>query len=90
MRCQILPVGTDAECEGGMLIGCRHKVVGHNCRFMRGPGTDSGELQRLRTAISQQRPVTVSPGLPTAELAPAHGPSISLSFLFLHGLVKRI
>ena len=39
---------------------CRDQVLGHNCRFMQGPGTDPAEVARLKTAIVEQRPVTVS------------------------------
>jgi hypothetical protein len=37
-------------------------VVGRNCRFLQGPGTDEAEVQRLRDAISADppQPVTVT------------------------------
>jgi hypothetical protein len=41
---------------------CRSEVIGRNCRFLQGPGTDPAELQRLRDAIKADppRPVTVT------------------------------
>ncbi len=37
-------------------------MVGRNCRFLQGPGTDEAEVQRLRDAISADppQPVTVT------------------------------
>ena len=40
-------------------ILCREAVVGRNCRFLQGPGTDQSEVQRLREALAADRPVTV-------------------------------
>ena len=34
-------------------------MVGRNCRFLQGPGTDPAEVLRLRAAVDQERPVTV-------------------------------
>lgn len=34
--------------------------MGHNCRFMQGGMTDKDEVQRLRDAIREIRPITVS------------------------------
>jgi PAS domain S-box-containing protein len=34
-------------------------VLGHNCRFLQGPGTDPATLDTLRTAIREKREVTV-------------------------------
>ena len=36
--------------------------MGHNCRFMQGPGTNPKELEQLRSAVAEERPVTVSFG----------------------------
>nr|AML78096.1 putative LOV domain-containing protein [Lobochlamys segnis]AML79264.1 putative LOV domain-containing protein [Oogamochlamys gigantea] len=40
----------------------REQVVGRNCRFLQGPGTDPGEVAKLRAAITATppQPVTVS------------------------------
>lgn len=40
----------------------REKVVGRNCRFLQGPGTDPAEVAKLRDAIKANppQPVTVS------------------------------
>lgn len=35
------------------------EIIGRNCRFMQGPGTDPVELERVREAIGSQRDVTV-------------------------------
>jgi PAS domain S-box-containing protein len=35
------------------------EVLGHNCRFLQGPGTDQATLNLLRTAIREQREITV-------------------------------
>jgi PAS domain S-box-containing protein len=35
------------------------EVLGRNCRFLRGPGTDLGEATRLRSAIRNRRPCVV-------------------------------
>ena len=34
-------------------------MVGRNCRFLQGPGTDSAEVQRLRDGLAAERPTTV-------------------------------
>nr|AML77166.1 putative LOV domain-containing protein [Chloromonas subdivisa] len=38
----------------------RESVVGRNCRFLQGPGTDRAEVDRLRQAIQADVPVTVT------------------------------
>mmetsp|Transcript_7236 Transcript_7236/g.15790 ORF Transcript_7236/g.15790 Transcript_7236/m.15790 type:complete len:424 (-) Transcript_7236:117-1388(-) len=38
----------------------REQVVGRNCRFLQGPGTDPQEVLRLRDAIQAEMPVTVT------------------------------
>lgn len=35
------------------------EILGRNCRFLRAPGAESAELDRLRTAIREQRSITV-------------------------------
>lgn len=35
------------------------EVIGKNCRFLQGPGTDQATLERLREAIRERREVTV-------------------------------
>ena len=35
------------------------EIVGRNCRFLQGPNTDAGEIDRLRTAIAERNRVTV-------------------------------
>ncbi len=50
----------DRNVEGFKGFQRRDKVVGHNCRFMQGPGTDQAELARLRSAIKDEKPMTVS------------------------------
>ncbi len=37
----------------------REEVIGRNCRFLAGPGTDPVKQQMIRAAISEQRPVVV-------------------------------
>ena len=37
----------------------REEVIGRNCRFLAGPGTDPERRKMLRTAIEEQRPVLV-------------------------------
>ncbi|TCU52295.1 LuxR family transcriptional regulator [Novosphingobium sp. PhB57] len=37
----------------------REEVVGRNCRFLRGAGTEAEQTQRLRDAIAAHRPVMV-------------------------------
>ena len=38
---------------------CREEVVGRNCRFLQGPGTDPAEVQKLREGLAAERPTTV-------------------------------
>lgn len=38
---------------------CREEVVGRNCRFLQGPGTDPAEMQKLRAGLAAERPTTV-------------------------------
>ena len=38
---------------------CREAVVGRNCRFLQGPGTDPAEVQKLRDGLAAERPTTV-------------------------------
>lgn len=44
------------------LLQPRSEVVGRNCRFLQGPGTDPAAVQQLREALAAQppRPVTVT------------------------------
>ncbi|MDN4163129.1 SpoIIE family protein phosphatase [Nocardioides abyssi] len=35
-------------------------AVGHNCRFLQGPGTDRAEVRRVRTALDAGEPVTAT------------------------------
>ncbi|MFB6172995.1 MAG: bacterio-opsin activator domain-containing protein [Haloarculaceae archaeon] len=37
----------------------RSSVLGRNCRFLQGPGTDEAAVAELRTAIDAERPVSV-------------------------------
>nr|AML77567.1 putative LOV domain-containing protein [Cylindrocystis cushleckae] len=37
----------------------REEVVGKNCRFLQGPGTDQDTVKRIREAIKSDRPCTV-------------------------------
>ena len=37
----------------------REEVLGHNCRFLQGPDTDLGEVDRLRTAIRNVTDISV-------------------------------
>ncbi|HSG33786.1 MAG TPA: PAS domain-containing protein, partial [Sphingomonadaceae bacterium] len=37
----------------------REEVIGRNCRFLAGPGTDPERRKMLRDAIAEQRPVVV-------------------------------
>ena len=34
-------------------------MVGRNCRFLQGPGTDPAEVQKLRDGLAADRPTTV-------------------------------
>lgn len=36
------------------------KVVGRNCRFLQGPGTDPAAVQEIRDALAAERPTTVT------------------------------
>ena len=38
---------------------CREAVLGRNCRFLQGPDTSREELQRLKLAMTEERPITV-------------------------------
>ncbi|ONK80875.1 uncharacterized protein A4U43_C01F22730 [Asparagus officinalis] len=38
---------------------CRHEVLGRNCRFLKGPGTDVEALQEIRNSIRAQQACTV-------------------------------
>ncbi len=35
----------------------RDDVIGRNCRFLQGPGTNRGDIARLRTAIADRQPI---------------------------------
>ena len=50
----------------------RDFVVGRNCRFMQGPGTDAQEVRMVRQALDdpQPRPFTVRPSMLPA--SPGH------------------
>lgn len=37
----------------------RDEIVGHNCRFLQGPATDPGGVERIRNAIREGAPVDV-------------------------------
>lgn len=37
----------------------RDEVIGRNCRFLSGPGTDPGQQNMIREAIESQKPVVV-------------------------------
>lgn len=37
----------------------REEILGRNCRFLQGPDTDQGTVQRIREAIQEQREITV-------------------------------
>ncbi|WP_085809130.1 PAS domain-containing protein [Sphingomonas sp. TZW2008] len=40
------------------LTGFDHdEIIGRNCRFLQGPATDRGEVQRLREAIAARQPI---------------------------------
>ena len=34
-------------------------VVGRNCRFLQGPGTDPASVDQIRAAVAEQRPLTI-------------------------------
>ena len=44
------------------LCSRRDQVVGRNCRFLQGPGTDQAEVARMRAAIkgADPQPITVT------------------------------
>jgi hypothetical protein len=44
----------------------RQEVVGRNCRFLQGPGTDAVALQHLATALHEVRPDRLPACLPAA------------------------
>ena len=37
----------------------REEVIGRNCRFLRGPGTEPAATQQLRDAVARQQPLMV-------------------------------
>ena len=37
----------------------RHELIGRNCRFLQGPGTDRADVSRLRAAIAAERDIAV-------------------------------
>nr|AML78191.1 putative LOV domain-containing protein [Aristolochia elegans] len=37
----------------------REEILGRNCRFLQGPDTDQGTVQKIRVAIREQREITV-------------------------------
>nr|AML78429.1 putative LOV domain-containing protein [Flaveria kochiana] len=37
----------------------REEILGRNCRFLQGPETDQGTVDKIRTAIREQREITV-------------------------------
>ncbi|MGX7708800.1 HWE histidine kinase domain-containing protein [Methylobacterium sp. Gmos1] len=37
----------------------RDEIVGRNCRFLQGPGTDAGDVARIRTAIARRVPIEI-------------------------------
>jgi PAS domain S-box-containing protein len=38
----------------------REEIVGHNCRFLQGEDRDQPEIERIREALRNQKPVTVT------------------------------
>jgi PAS domain S-box-containing protein len=38
----------------------REEIVGHNCRFLQGEDRDQPEIERIREALRDQKPVTVT------------------------------
>ena len=38
---------------------CREEIVGRNCRFLSGPGTEPGLSEEIRQAVRERRPVLV-------------------------------
>ncbi len=38
----------------------REEIVGHNCRFLQGTDRDQPEIERIREALRDQKPVTVT------------------------------
>nr|AML78290.1 putative LOV domain-containing protein [Agapanthus africanus] len=37
----------------------REEILGRNCRFLQGPDTDQGTVEKIRAAIREQREITV-------------------------------
>lgn len=37
----------------------KSEIVGRNCRFLQGEGSESAEIERLRQAIKDEKPITV-------------------------------
>ncbi len=37
----------------------RHEIIGRNCRFLQGPGTDSAAIAQIRDAIAAARPIEI-------------------------------
>ncbi len=35
------------------------EVIGHNCRFLQGPGTDPAAIAQVREAVAAERPITI-------------------------------
>lgn len=35
------------------------EVIGHNCRFLQGPGTDPGDVAKVRDAVAKGEPLTI-------------------------------
>lgn len=65
----------------------REEVLGRNCRFLQGEGTDRAAVETLRRAIRERRPVAVellnyrrcgAPFLNRLELAPICAPTLGL------------
>jgi hypothetical protein len=57
-----LPDNPIVECNDRFLALTgygREEVIGRNCRFLAGPGTDPARRKMLRDAIEEQRPVVV-------------------------------
>jgi len=57
-----LPDNPIIECNAPFLelTGyARHEVIGHNCRFLKGPETEPWLSEKMREAIHAQRPVLV-------------------------------
>ncbi len=37
----------------------RHEALGRNCRFLQGPGTNSVDVDKIRQAVAEQRPIEI-------------------------------